>query len=645
MIRLDNPLLEYHRLVDGNPDKFCVEIRQMVAIQKDMLKLYDFLEDKGRVVVEWIERFCILPEGEHAGEKVRLMLWQKWVICSIFCFWGYFDEDEFDSAGNVVGTRRKYLRVVNDILLVIASGNSKTTFMGFLNAYLLYSKEYPAAKVYIGSNAQQQSLLCWNATHEIIRKNKALKKYARLVPSLHLVEIQRNNSLLLAMSSDGKNFEGIIPTNIIIDEIHEMKTSKYADDLRKSVKRDDSFIFETTTMGTVRGGYMDARLEYSKKVLDRDVTNHRFFCCIFKQDSEDEIFKAYENDDMSVALKSNPSMGRAVSATLLKNKIKGMIDDPSKRAITLTKNFNIPQNPVGCYFSERECRAGAFDEVIFQEAPVFFGLDMAYTRNPENDLACLTMLTVNPLTEEEYYKDFYFLPKYWERQNKENGELVIEKLDMVRAKSKYDTNIIYDAKNSRYGYQLYADRGDVVVVNEDLVGALVDLYGEDADTDCTGITQKFVLYFIAYLEKVYGFALCKFGLDPNKAAEIESFVNANIQRIDEFPPAVKFQMERSGISNPIMEATKDIRARGLVYCNNRLTELHFANAQVKEKGDGGLVLVNSQRARKDGVIAHLAARSAYNVFVNNGKTGARNKELLIKYWSDRTYELVEKAVL
>ena len=150
MIPLLNPLLEYHRLIDDNPGKYCREIIQMIAIQKDMLQEYDFLEDKGAAVVDWIERFCILPEGERAGQPVRLMLWQKWFIYSVFCFWGYFEENVYDDAGSTIGTQKKYLRVVNDVLMVIASGNSKTTFMGFLNTYLLYSKENPAAKVYIG---------------------------------------------------------------------------------------------------------------------------------------------------------------------------------------------------------------------------------------------------------------------------------------------------------------------------------------------------------------------------------------------------------------------------------------------------------------------------------------------------------------
>lgn len=624
-------LHEYHQLVEDDPNRFSSEIKKMVSIQKDMLKLYDFLPNKAEKVIEWIENFCILPEGENAGQKVKLMLWQKWFIYSIFAFWGNFEEPKFNDRGERIGIHKKYLRVVNDILMVVASGNAKTTFLGFLNTYLLFSKDYPAAKIYIGSNAQKQSKLCYDVTHEIIRRSVTLKKHSRLVPSIHTIEITKNNSLLMAMSSDGKNFEGIIPTNIMIDEIHEMKTSAYADNLRKSVKRDDSFVFETTTMGTVRGGYMDARMDYAQKVLDGEVENHRFFACVFKQDSEEEIIQAYHDDDMSVLQKSNPSLGMAVSPTLVKNKIKEFIDDPSKRTVNLTKNFNIPQNPSTCFFSEVECKAKRLDESIFNQSPVFFGLDMAYTRSPDNDLACLSMMTKNPITEEEYFKDFYFVPKYWQFYDKESQTTKL--LDMIKYKSKYDANILFDEADKKYGYQLYADRRDVVIIDENLVSTLVALYGEDAQMECTGVTQKFIIYFLAYLERKYNFIVCKFGLDPNKANEIESFINNKIESQDGLPPAIKFQMEQHTISGPILESTKETRARGLVYCNNKLTELHFANAETKLSTSGHVILTNAQRARKDGVIAHLAARSAYNVFVNNSKTGEQNKQNLIAYWS------------
>lgn len=629
-----NPFKQYIDDVTKNKKTYSKEIVQMVAIQKKMLKKYDFIEDKGKKCVDWIEKFCILTEGERAGQRVKLLLWQKWFIYSILCFYGYLDIEEFDEDGNFLGINKKYVRIVNDVLLVVGSGNAKTTLLGFIIAYFMFSNELPACKIFIGSNAYKQSRLCFDTTMNILHRNQILRKNTTFRSSAGEIEVVRNASKLTAMSSDGKNFEGIIPALLVIDEIHEMKTSEYAENLRKSTKRSDALIIEMTTNGTVRGGYLDSRMELAHNILsgESEVENYRKFFAIYKQDSEDEVFNAYRKGDIKLFRKSNPSLGIAVSVELLKEKVSDMINDPSCKPTVLTKNFNIPQNPITSYFTEKECRAREFDESIFMGAPVFLGLDMAYTRNPDNDLACLEMLMINPYTGDEYCKDFYFLPKYWQEEHKENGKLTTELKDMLKEKSKVDTNILYNKRQKKYGYQLYAQKGDVVVIDEELIETLVSEFGEGARSDCTGVTEDFIFYYLAHLELTYKWTICKFGLDPNKASKIEAVCNQSIPSIDGKPPVIKFRMEDKRTSQPIIQSTKEVRSRGLVFNNNKLTELHFAAVQAKEDKYGNVTFTNPRQSRKDGVIANLAARSAFNVFVNNKDTGARNLELLKEWW-------------
>ena len=631
-----SPFFAYLNDVEKNPSLYTKEIQQQVSLQREMLKIYDFKEEEGDNAVWWIEKFCVVTEGENAGKPVKLMLWQKWIIYSIFCFYGYIDTATFDEDGNYLGITKKYVRIVNDVLICVASGNSKTTFVSFLIAYLMFKNILPSPKIYIGSNGYKQSRLCFDMVLKTITRNPTLKRYARPRASSGEIEIPKTNAKLLAMSSDGKNFEGIIPALLVIDEIHEMRTSAYAENLRKSTKRSDALIIETTTDGTVRGGYLDKRKELAHNLLsgESEVRDYRKFFAMYHQDSYDEIVNAYRSNDIKIFKKSNPGLGITVNVELLTGKVIDMLNDPMNKATILTKNFNIPQNPIECYFTEKECKAKEFDESIFYGAPVFLGLDMAYTRNPRDDLACLEMLTVNPITGEEYCKDFYFLPKYWLEETKEDGKIVTEMKDMVKAKSKVDTNILYNPRQRKYGYKLYAERGDVVIINEELVEELVNLFGEQARCDCTGVTEDFIFYYLAYLETKYQWQVCKFGLDPNKASKIEAISNQSIPSFDGKPPVVKFRMEDKRTSTPIIESTKDVRARGLVYNNNRLTELHFAAVQAKET-EHGITFVNPMLQRKDGVIANLAARSAYNVFVNNRDTGEHNLYALMEYWNGR----------
>ena len=628
-----NPFEQYLDYAEKHPNEFSNKMKLLFEMQKRMLERFDFIEEKGRKACDWIEKYCILVEGERAGKKVKLLLWQKWFIYSILCFYGEIDTETFDEQGEYIGKTKKYTRIVNDVLLVVASGNAKTTLIGFINSYFLYSGEFPACKIYIGSNAYKQSRLCFDTTLNIILSNPVLDKFAEKRASIGEIEIPKRHARVTAMSSDGSNLEGIIPAVLIIDEIHEMKNSAYADNLRKSTKRDDFLIIETTTQGTVRGGYLDERMELATNTLrgTTKIEDFRKLFVIFEQDSEEEI----SVDDIPTLKKSNPSLGFAVSVPLLKDKIIEMQNDERKRVVNLTKNFNIPQNPITSYFTRSECQAKPFDESIFNNAPVFLGLDMAYTRTPASDLCCLEMLMVNPFTEEEYTKDIYFLPKYWDREVK-NGEIVTTtREDMIAFKSKEDSNILYNERTGEYGYQLYADRGDLVIIDEDLIEEMVNEFGEQARMDCTGVTENFILLYLAHLELKYQWFVCKFGLDPNKAALIQSQSDLAIPSIDGKPPTIKFRMEDKKNSNPIIESTKEKRSRGLVYNNNKLTELHFASAQAKEDAYGYIVFTNAQAEKKDGVIANLAARSAYNVWINNKDTGAMNRRLLEEWWNGR----------
>lgn len=501
----------------------------------------------------------------------------------------------------------------------------------------------PSPKIYIGSNSFKQSKICFDVCKKIIKRNDKLEREANIRSYAGEIEIEETNAKLLAMSSTGDNYEGIIPALLVIDEIHAMTTSTYADNLRKSTKRSDSLIIEITTDGIVRGGYLDQRKEFANNLLfgKTEEKDYRKFFAIYKQLDEKEVIDAYNTGNIGVLRKSNPNLSVSVSVQDLKDKIKDMINDPRQKITTLTKNFNVPQNPITSYFSEIECKTKPFNEDIFYEAPVFLGLDMAYTRNPSNDLTALTMLMVNPFTNDEYYKDIYFLPKYWEKEVNEDGHINIERVDMVAEKSKVDTNILYNKKEKKYGYQLYANRGDVVIVDEDLVEELVNEFGEQARCDTTGITEDFVRFYIAHLELKYNWTICKFGLDPNKAYKLQAFSETNIPSTDGKSPVIQFRMEDKKNSNPIIISTKDIRKQSKVYCNNKLTELHFAGVQAKQDQYGNITFTNPMYSRKDGVISHLASRSAYNVYTTNRFTGSENLERLKSWWKDNQERIDE----
>lgn len=229
-----SPFFEYINDVEKNPKRYSQEIYLQVKLQREMLKIYDFIEEKGDKVVEWIEEHCFLTEGENSGEAVRLTLWEKWIIYSIFCFYGDLDVEEFDDKGKYIGNVNKYVRIVNDVLILVASGNGKTNFLAFIILYIMYHKKVlPSPKIYIGSNAYKQSRICFDVVKNIIKRNPDLDIEATIRNTIGEIEIEETNAKLIAMSSTGDNYEGIIPALLVIDEIHAMVTSTYAENLRQ----------------------------------------------------------------------------------------------------------------------------------------------------------------------------------------------------------------------------------------------------------------------------------------------------------------------------------------------------------------------------------------------------------------------------
>lgn len=647
-----NPFFEYHALAEKHPERFSEKILQQIAIQKEMLEKYDFIEEKGALAVKWIETFCILPSGKNAGKPVRLLLWQKWFIYSIFCFWGNIEEEEFDEDGNFLGIKKSYTRIVNDVLLIIASGNAKTTLYSFIICYILFcDDDISAPDIYIGANTKDQAKICLEAVNKTIRNNRILDKRSRIIESRNETKIESRSAKVKAISSDRKGNEGIIPAVIVIDEIHEMPDAVYATNLRKSTKRPDLLILESSTNGIVRGGYLDQRMDLAKKLLDKGTStrNYRKFFAIYEQESEEEVVQAYENNNMSIYLKSNPSLGYAVTPALLKDKVKEMMVDPSQKPTNLCKNFNIPQNAATCFFSAVECMAKPFNEEIFNGAPIFVGLDVAWTKLPSADLTAITLMIANPHNDERWIKDIYLLPEFYEVQEVKDGVIHSQKFKMAPEKSKYDRNIPYDEVNKIYGYEELAKKGDVVIVDKELLKKLKDKYGKfiSLPDECSMITENIIIAYLSYLEAEYRFMICKFGYDPNKAENIATFFNNNYRTRDKMNICIPFEMQRIKISNAVMEKVKMLRNNGEVYCNNKLTEIHFASAQTEET-KFGFKLVNPNNTRKDGVISNLAAESAYMAFTANEKSGAKNSAMLKGWWDaneSRLRKLLEKDIL
>lgn len=588
-MKFSNYIEEYHNYIERYPNRVPNTIKSRVKIDNDMLEMYNFKDEFVDKCIRWIEKYCYLVDGEKSG-KVILTLPQKYVISVIFGFWGYIEEEAVNEFGEINGTKQTYQRIVKDVLLMVGSGFGKTTFVAAI-IFLITTvdKVFGNQSIFIGSNTYAQSKLCYETTQKMIEKSKFNDRY-RITESSGSIINKSNKNKIKAMSSKGDNHEGINPSIIFIDEVHLMKDGKYANNLKKSNKRDDILMIETTTQGDVRGGYLDSRLKFARKQLD-NCTDFRTQYFLWESDSIDELVDAYNNDTIDVLFKANPNLGISQSVSSVRSQLINMVEDVSKRTYILTKIFNIPQNKESSYYTANECRSLEFDESKLVGMPCFIGLDVAFTRSPNTDLTALTFSVVDPVNDKIYHIDKFFLPKIY-LDDEEN------EFDMVELKSKEDG----------IDYQYFIDRGDVILVDDN------------------SIKNEIIIQTIKEMIIKYKFNVLKFGVDPNKADDVINTFNSITQDTKFCLP---YLSERKVWTTPIIEFSKEKRAQQKVYTNNKLTEIHFANTLAKYDSNNYILLTNAQRQRKDMVIAHMAAYSAYKVWSGQiNKYGISNFDTL-----------------
>lgn len=614
-VSLINIILQYHQYAEKYPNRISKAIKHNIIIDKRMLKEYQYINEIPQIIISFIEKTCRLVDGQNAGELVRLTLTQKYVIASIFGYYNYYDIDDIDDMGEVRGTRKEFQRVRNDVLLLFASGSGKSTLLSAINYVILNihklltpqlkasnKKNYDliskcftkSPKIFIGSQSQSISDLCYKNTIEMIKQTPLLKDF-KLQESRGKAYNKLTGGVIRAMSSAGDNHEGIIPSLVILDEIHLFKTGAYANNLKKNKTKNPAMLnLEITTQGVVRNGYLDERLLLGRKVLAGDVVDDRKLFLLYEQDTQEEIYEAYEKNEIDFIFKSNPNIGMSQNPATIWEMIKEMKDNPSIKVITLTKNFNIPQNPQQIFFSEEECYTLPYDENLLSTSPIIFiGLDHAFTRSKTADISVINIGTYNPLTFEVFKKSIYVFPQYFRDTD---GDALDEKSknDKIDYKSKKDTYIVY-GKNQ---------------VDED------DLYNI--------IVKEWEQLGSPKIGAVAG--------DPTNCSNLMSRFNEVEKNPRFFIPVLNKQRQ---YNTPRINRMKDTRLNKKLYSNSEIDPYHFANA-VANYDSNNFILIQSliDKHHDDGVISELCLYTAIDIFHNYRYTDANKEMTLGTEWTN-----------
>ena len=379
----------YYKKIESGEILTCTETRniykRMTEEMDDESGSFYFSEARGEHAIEFIETFCRHYEGEHAGEVVRLELWQKAFVQNIF---GWMEKDT-------------HFRRFREYALEVPRKHGKSFLSGCIAAYMLVADGEPGAQVYSAANKLDQAKIVYNVAKAIVEQSPEL---AALVRSTREgLSFGMTRSIMKPLPNESKSLDGLNIHFACIDEIHESRDRNLYDVLKQGCKaRRQPLIGCITTSGFFREGLYDALHEYWTNVANGVVKDDRIFPVIYKLDSEEE----WTNEAMWY--KANPGLGTIKSLQQLRDDVERAKNDDSYRPTLLVKDFNIKQNQVESWLAYKDIvNETEVDPEYLDRSYAIGGCDLSATV----DLTCATLLIRKPDDENVYVLQQYFLPQ------------------------------------------------------------------------------------------------------------------------------------------------------------------------------------------------------------------------------------------
>ena len=156
---------------------------------------------RGERVIAFIERYCIVPEGELLGQPMRLDDFQKRFILAIY--------------DNPHRTDKAYLS--------IARKNGKTGLIaGILLAHLIGPEAVQNSQIVSGAMSREQAAIVFNLAVKMINLNPKLQEIVHIIPSGKRLVGKPCNVEYRALSAEGKTAHGLSPVLAILDEVGQI---------------------------------------------------------------------------------------------------------------------------------------------------------------------------------------------------------------------------------------------------------------------------------------------------------------------------------------------------------------------------------------------------------------------------------------
>ena len=331
---------------------------------------------RGQRNIDWIERYCRVPEGRLVGKPVKLRPWQKKEIRKIY--------------DNPAGTRTA--------ILSFGRKNGKTALAAFL---VLLHTAGPEAVVntQLCSTAlsRDQAALLFDLAAKIVRMSPDLYSVVGIVDSRKQLYCEELGTRYRALSSDGSTNLGGSPIFAVHDELGQVKGPRSL--LHEAVET--GMGAHDSPLSIIISTQAPADASLLSVLIDDALAGHdpKTTISLYTAPLDDPPFL------VKTIRKSNPAYGDFLNAEEVKRNAKEAARMPSKEAAyrNLILNQRVDADAVFVSLNLWKDNGGAVDE-DFGKARVFGGLDLSAT----NDLTALTLIA--EIREQWHVHSFFWLP-------------------------------------------------------------------------------------------------------------------------------------------------------------------------------------------------------------------------------------------
>ena len=346
---------------------------------------YRFSAKLGDHAIRFIETFCRHYEGERAGQLVKLELWEKAFIQTLF---GWVD-------------KKTRLRRFREFFLLVARKNGKSFLSACIMVYMLVADGEAGAQCVSIATKYDQAAIVYKTARKIIEQDADLS--ALVVPIIGGMEFKLTNSTMKALASKSKTLDGLNLHYCSCDELHAQEDRNLYDVTKQGMKARKQPIFGTiTTAGFAREGIYDELYEYALSVAKGTVADAHLLPVLYTLDDRSE----WTNPDAWA--KANPGLGTIKSRQQLADDVERAKHDPSCLPSLLVKDFNVQENSAASWLPWAVLKNETVAEADYLDHTYAIGgCDLSAT----TDLTCATLLIRRPEDPQFYVLQQYFLPK------------------------------------------------------------------------------------------------------------------------------------------------------------------------------------------------------------------------------------------